>query len=340
MKVWVDVHSPSNVPMFASIAKRLRAWDFFFTSTDHAEVLDLLQEYAIPHECVWRWPSHKTWQRYLDAVVRVTSLFLSISAFDLSLSHGDFQSVIVSKARGIPAVAMIDNDSSLVLQERLITFRYASRILCPAAIRYSRLEQLGIEKEKVTHYPGYKEDIYIADYIPDPEFSKKVPFNDYVVVRPEASFAIYFRSEELLTRRIVKALLAKGMNVVYLPRSRQEKDLVTDLGVFIPQKPLKGLDLCWHSRAVLTGSGTLAREAALLGVPAVSFFPGNLLSVDRQLVKEGKIFHSRDLKSIIDFVESDNTKPRVLNRMKHERVASAVVDILRSVQESIRSCQK
>ena len=65
--------------------------------------------------------------------------------------------------------------------------------------------------------------------------------------------------------------------------------------IFIPVKPMNGLDLCYHAEAVLTGSGTLAREAACLGVPAVSFYPSSLLAVDKSLIDKGWVFHSRQI---------------------------------------------
>ena len=44
-----------------------------------------------------------------------------------------------------------------------------------------------------------------------------------------------------------------------------------NIKIFVPEGPLNGLDVC-YSDAVLTGAGTFAREAAILGTPAISFF--------------------------------------------------------------------
>ena len=75
---------------------------------------------------------------------------------------------------------------------------------------------------------------------------------------------------------------------------------------------MNGLDLCYHAEAVLTGSGTLAREAACLGVPAVSFYPSSLLAVDKSLIDKGWVFHSRQIFKIYDYVRnSQKTKNRI-----------------------------
>ena len=44
-----------------------------------------------------------------------------------------------------------------------------------------------------------------------------------------------------------------------------------------------------HSDLVVSGGGTMNREAAALGVPVYSIFRGTIGSVDRQLQKEGRL---------------------------------------------------
>jgi predicted glycosyltransferase len=63
------------------------------------------------------------------------------------------------------------------------------------------------------------------------------------------------------------------------------------------------LDAVYFSKGVLTGAGTFAREAAALGVPAVSCFAGSkLLSVDVSLINEKRLFYTRDPQSAVDYI--------------------------------------
>ena len=56
---------------------------------------------------------------------------------------------------------------------------------------------------------------------------------------------------------------------------------------------------------MLTGAGTFAREAALLGVPAVSFFPSEVfLTVDEVMQEMGVEFKSRDPLAIKEYVQN------------------------------------
>lgn len=59
--------------------------------------------------------------------------------------------------------------------------------------------------------------------------------------------------------------------------------------VVIPKKAVDGLNLLWHSDLVVSGGGTMNREAAALGIPVYSIFRGKTGAVDRQLESEGRL---------------------------------------------------
>ena len=50
-----------------------------------------------------------------------------------------------------------------------------------------------------------------------------------------------------------------------------------------------GLQLLWHSDIVVSGGGTMNREAALLGVPTFSIFTGRRPYLDTVLQKRGRL---------------------------------------------------
>ena len=59
-----------------------------------------------------------------------------------------------------------------------------------------------------------------------------------------------------------------------------------------------GLDLIWNADLVVSGGGTMTREAAALGIPAYSTFTGTLGAVDRRLFEEGRIAHVASLQDL------------------------------------------
>ena len=53
-----------------------------------------------------------------------------------------------------------------------------------------------------------------------------------------------------------------------------------------------------HSDAVLSGGGTMAREAAIMGTPAYSLFAGKPGAVDAALERDGKLTILRKISEI------------------------------------------
>jgi predicted glycosyltransferase len=78
---------------------------------------------------------------------------------------------------------------------------------------------------------------------------------------------------------------------------------------------------------MLTGAGTFAREAALLGVPAVSFFPSEVfLTVDEVMQEMGIEFKSRNAEEIRNYVKTAEKKPASTERSK--QVLAEVLGII------------
>ena len=85
--------------------------------------------------------------------------------------------------------------------------------------------------------------------------------------------------------------------VVLLPRNgRQAAALRKTWGtwissgrILIPEHAVDGLNLVWASDLVVSGGGTMNREAAALGVPVYTIFRGQIGAVDRYLVQQGRL---------------------------------------------------
>jgi predicted glycosyltransferase len=66
-------------------------------------------------------------------------------------------------------------------------------------------------------------------------------------------------------------------------------DLISQRRVIIPERVVDGLNLIWFSDFVVSGGGTMNREAAALGVPVYSIFRGKIGAVDRYLSETGRL---------------------------------------------------
>jgi len=139
-----------------------------------------------------------------------------------------------------------------------------------------------------------------------------------VTMRPPASEAHYHNPEsDRLFEAAVEFLSKKpGLKLVALPRNEKQAvclrkrwpDLFANGTMRIPEKIVEGLNLIWHSDFVISGGGTMNREAAALGVPVYSVFRGKIGAVDQYLSKTGRLVllqSSEDLHTKISLVERE-----------------------------------
>ncbi|HNQ43145.1 MAG TPA: DUF354 domain-containing protein, partial [Candidatus Cloacimonadota bacterium] len=142
------------------------------------------------------------------------------------------------------------------------------------------------------------------------------------------------KSARPITPKLLQELSRAGYNILYLPRYSVDKAYADGVkNVYIPDKPLNGLDACYYSDAVLTGAGTFAREAACLGVPSFSFFAGkSLLAVDKSMIKDGRMFFSRDVSELMAKLKTSARTDVDLSRSK--AVQAEVISKLKEVIES------
>lgn len=308
--VWLDLASPSHPFLFDGLLSGLNV-ETRTTVRRKTETVELAESLEMDARVLGRDFDHEH-LRKLGIPIRTGQLAIQAPDADVSLSARNAMCILASKARGVPSIHFTDNDITAHVDglpfERLYNRleAQATHHVVPAAFETNELVDRGADPDRVHTYDGYKEDIYVAAFEPDPAFTDRLPFEDYVLVRPEALGAAYVEAEDSLVPQLLRQFVNRGENVVYLPRGRGDDawaDAYPDDRVYAPDRALDGLQLAWHSRAVLTGSGTMAREAACMQKPAVSFFPNTLISVDRELVDEGRIFHSRSATDIVEYVE-------------------------------------
>src|SRR4029453_4223634 len=87
----------------------------------------------------------------------------------------------------------------------------------------------------------------------------------------------------------------------------EERDLPN---IVMPQEALDGANLIAAADLVISAGGTMNREAAALGVPAISVYAGEWAGIDEELVREGRL---RRIKSREEIQELQIVKKAGLN---------------------------
>jgi uncharacterized protein len=297
-KVWIDLENSPHVPFFYPIIEKLkdRNVEVVLTAKDCYQVCGLLDMYGMRGHVTGRHYGKNKLVKIAGTVMRSASLlrFAAAQKPDLALSHGSRSQLIAASMSRIPAIWIADYEYS-----QKIPFIRPVQFIVPEVMDASRC---WMHDSKVTSYPGIKEDVYVPFFRPDRGILDELEIDAskiIVTIRPPASEAHYHNheSDELFVS-VIRYLSGKqGVQMVILPRTKNNeewirhawRELIETRKVIIPKKVINGLNLIWYSDLVISGGGTMNREAAALHVPVYSIFKGKIGAVDRYLTENNRL---------------------------------------------------
>lgn len=332
MRIWIDITNTPHVNVLMPIIRHLeKKHELIFTARDFSETLPLLEKNGIRPIVYGRYKGKSRIKKIIGLFGRMWTMLFKLPKFDLALSLGGNYTSAIAFFRRKKSIVFSDNDISF----KFFSFAMGSYFVFPYYFNYQKVQKrYRIKDSQIKTFNGFKEDIYIADFTPDPEFLDQLPFQDFITIRPENLKASYVPKD---STTIVPQLFEvfKDRNILFLPRYEEEKKYAEGYdNVWYPDGPLSGLDVCYNTKAMLTGAGTFAREAALLGVPAVSFFPSPVfLSVDEAMQNLGIEFKSRDPEAIRQYV--DTAEKIIASTERSKTVQEEVFRIIDEIIEEV-----
>jgi predicted glycosyltransferase len=337
MLIWVDLANSPHVPFFRALKAELeaRGAEVRMTARDFAQTVELAREAGLEPVVIGGFGGRALAGKAGNLIGRAARLarWARGRGFDLALSHNSYAQVGAARALSIPAVTLMDYEHQ---PANHLAFRLASRVIVPRSFPEDALRRYGAASRKVRRYEGTKEDVYLADFAPDPGFAESllelgVSRGDVIVtVRPPARDALYHRFDNELFEELLRRLEARpDVKVILLPRTEaQRAEFASRAGssnMILPRKALDGANLIAASDLVVSAGGTMNREAAALGVPAATIYAGRWAAIDEELVREGR------LKRIATREDLDNLKIEKKSGLRPRRalnVRSKVADLI------------
>lgn len=302
-RVWIDLTNSPHVLFFEPIIAELekRGARVELTARDYAQTLDLLDRHGLEHVAIGRHQGKSVARKAVGFGARALRLMMYAwpRKFDLALSFSSNDLALAAYLLRVPHIAFHDyefTELSFRLNAHLIDCLFV-----PQAIPDSALAVYGIGPERVEHFPGLKEHVYLRDFTPDPAVLSEVCAEDerraatrprvLVTVRPPATMSAYHRFENPLFFDVLKRLGSdSNARVVVLARTLEQRRELRPLlppNAVMPESALDGPSLIFHSDLVVSAGGTMNREAAVLGTPVYSIFRGKHGAVDADLEARG-----------------------------------------------------
>lgn len=296
--VWIDIDNSPHVPFFLPIIHELKEQgiELVLTARNIYQVVELLEFFQLPCKVIGRHYGKNKFLKVFGNLLRTVELAPTAAGQrpDLAISHGSRAQLLISKALGIPTIMLHDYEHSTKTG-----FIESDWIMMPDVIPAGAMSK---KQARVLRYPGLKEDVYVPGFRPDPSILNQLGISHdelVVAIRPPATEAHYHNPEsEVLFAETMRFLGSiPKVRAVTLPRNGRQaeqlrkdwKELIADGRMIIPSSPVDGLNLIWFSEFVVSGGGTMNREAAALGVPVYSIFRGKIGAVDRYLAEQGRM---------------------------------------------------
>src|SRR5262245_36250580 len=306
-KIWIDLDNSPHVPLFAPIVEELEKHNYSVTLTvrDCFQVRELADLFHLNYRLIGHHSGKNKIRKIAGLCFRALRMFPVIlrEKPDLAVCVCSRSQLIVSASLGIPCLFMGDYEGATGW-----AFIRPTWLLCPEVIPKAGIP---LEPSLILQYPGIKEDVYVPRFAADPGIRSQLGLQEeelVATIRPPASEAHYHnpQSDELFALTVEFLSKSRDVKLVALPRNKKQEmelrkrwpELLRNRTMLIPGRVVNGLNLIWHSDFVISGGGTMNREAAALGVPVYSVFRGKIGAVDHYLAGQGRLVLLKNVEDV------------------------------------------
>ena len=304
--IWIDLDNSPHVPFFDPIINALcgLGYNVQISTRNYSQTVQLADQFQLDYYPVGKHYGKNKFVKIVGLFYRAFQLlpFAIKNKPTVAISHGSRSQMIAAHFLKIPIIMFLDYEYI-----QTIPFVTPNLIFLPSIISTEKFNTIS---SKIVPYPGIKEDVYVPSF--DPSILDYLGLSKdriNVVLRPPAHEAHYHNPEsEVLFHNIIKFLINNSnVTTIIIPRdnkqkfqikSRYKKYLISKRLV-VPDEVINGLNIIWNCDLVISGGGTMNREAAALGVPVYSIFKGKIGDVDKYLSENGKLHLIEDEKDLL-----------------------------------------
>ncbi|MBN1983406.1 MAG: DUF354 domain-containing protein [Chitinivibrionales bacterium] len=348
--IWIDMDNSPHVVFFIPIIKELRRLGFHIVITvrDCFQVCGLADMNKLQYKKMGRHFGKNKMMKAAGLVLRSLMMipFVIREKPKLALSHGSRSQLFLANLIGMKSILIGDYEYASSLWMTKPTWMMAPDIV-------ARVKRIKKKFKRIVAYPGIKEDVYVPNFVPDNSIKKQLNIaeNDIMItIRPPATEAHYFKPEsEQLFRTVIETLSKiSEVQMVLLPRNEKQfksiqsqwLPLIDSKKIIIPQKVIDGLNLMWNSDLVISGGGTMNREAAALNLPVYSIFRGDIGAVDQYLVKKNRLVLVTNVEDIATKILIRKRKIPMQKETSESPALKAIVKSIVAILENMENNEK
>ncbi|MHB8567604.1 MAG: DUF354 domain-containing protein [Nitrososphaerales archaeon] len=283
-KLWIDALTPKQALFTKALVKRApHKVKCVVTTRDYFELNQLVGQLGLEHTSIGKHGGGDLLEKLRSSVERMRDLipFVSRNEFDYSLSYISPEAARVSFGLGLKHY--ICSDSPHARAPCKLALPLSAGVFSPYVIAKEKWTQYGAKH--VMRYHALDPWTWLLGSRYERQ-ARGAKVTGKVVIRLEEWFASYFRKgkgvSDSLSRLIESIKRSGDFEILLLPRySDQRAWAKRKFGKIcsVPLTTIDAADEISKSDLLIGGGATMTQEAALLGIPNISYFPSAKLDV-------------------------------------------------------------
>ena len=292
MRVWYDACTGKHVRYGVALAKRLRqlGHEVVLTTRKHPDTVPLARFLTENFIVVGKYSPESLLTRLRESVRRQLAFckIFGEAVPDVAISHGSVDQMRVAFGLGIPTITTVDTPYADAVHR--LTLPLADYVVVSKAIPKETLQKYSVKGE-IVQFDGVDEVAWIRGFKPLVQYDFGRPL---IVVRELEERAVYAK-KRFSSIALAKKLTSLG-KVVFLSRYRHRPIK----GLIVPEGFVDSASLVAQADLFVGAGGTITREAALQGTPAivVNVFQGQY--VNDYLAEKGFAIFKVKISSVVE----------------------------------------
>jgi uncharacterized protein len=352
MKTWIDILTPKQANLFGALQRRLESVGAktLLTTREYREVNELLQLKGMKATAVGRHGGEKLKDKLVESSNRVSSLakIVADQGIDVAISFSSPEAARVAFGLKIPHYCVSDSPHAEAVSR--LTVPLSQKLFTPWLIPAHAWTRYGIKPRDLVRYRALDPMAWLPHYKGDSKILESLKLDlskPIILVRTPEEYASYLSDRSVSIAGKVSDTVAKLVDVngataqiVILPRyDVQGERFVKRFGnhVVVPEHVVDAISLMRVSSVFLGGGGTMTAEAALLGVPVISYYPGESTFVEKFLINYGLVERILDSGRIAQRTNAicKSQEFREFYQKKSEKLLRSMEDPIRVIVQKI-----
>jgi predicted glycosyltransferase len=295
VRIWYDACTGKHIRYGAAIANRLRksGHEVIFTTREHPDTLALARVIGENPIVVGKYSPATLFSRLEESAARIIqfSKLFRDNPPEIAISHQSVELCRTAFGLGVPIILTADTPHAKAVNK--LTIPFADTLVVSEALPKRFLKKYC--PDKIIQFKGVDETAWIKNLKPSKNLGFKKPLIVVREIETKAAYAVEAADRTLETARKLEAL----GNVLLLKRYKASgREEFAGKKEFVDSARIVA-----NADLVVSAGGTIAREAALQGVPSIVISKLGRTHVNTYLARKGFPIFMSDARKVLKLAE-------------------------------------